>query len=148
MTPSAAQKLDMHRRMRRIRQLQLAIEAVYHLDQMKTPVHLCVGQEATAVGVCAHLTPADYISSNHRGHAHYLAKGGDFQALVADCGWKTGGVTAEIAALAVEKGFGLLKAPVARVACPDLPTPSGFTLGQAFYPGQAEITAAVRRVLK
>ncbi len=74
-----------------------------------------------------------------------LAKTG--RLVVADCGWKTGGVTAEIAALAVEKGFDLLKAPVRRVACPDLPTPAGYTLEAAFYPGQAEIMAAVREVL-
>ena len=47
--------------------------------------------------------------------------------LIADCGWKTGGITAEISAMVAEKGFELLKAPIRRVACPDVPTPSGFT---------------------
>jgi acetoin:2,6-dichlorophenolindophenol oxidoreductase subunit beta len=67
--------------------------------------------------------------------------------VVADTGWKTGGVTAEIAALAAEKGFSMLKAPVRRVACPDVPTPAGFTLEAAFYPGAKEIIQAVREVL-
>lgn len=84
MNPSPETLRGLYRGMQRIRQLQLAIEAEYHLDQMKTPVHLCVGQEAIAVGVCAHLGPEDYVSSNHRGHGHYLAKGGDLPALVAE----------------------------------------------------------------
>jgi len=72
------------REMLRIRLVQLKIESLYPLDEMKTPVHLCIGQEALAVGVCAHLTREDYISSNHRGHGHYLAKGGDLNRLIAE----------------------------------------------------------------
>lgn len=68
--------------------------------------------------------------------------------VVADTGWKTGGVTAEIAALAAEKGFEALKAPVARVACPDLPTPAGYTLEAAYYIGKNHIKEAVRRVAR
>lgn len=67
--------------------------------------------------------------------------------VVADTGWKTGGVTAEIAAMVVEKGFDLLKAPVKRVAAPDLPTPAGHTLEKAFYPGVRQIVEAVREVV-
>lgn len=84
MSPNRETQRDLYYNMQRVRQLQLAIEAEYHLDQMKTPVHLCVGQEAIPVGVCAQLGPNDYISSNHRGHGHYLAKGGDLKALVAE----------------------------------------------------------------
>ena len=68
----------------RIRKVQLRIESLYHLDEMKTPIHLCIGQEAVAVGVCANLNKDDYISSNHRGHGHYLAKGGDLKRLIAE----------------------------------------------------------------
>ncbi len=70
--------------MLRIRKVQLRIESLYHLDEMKTPIHLCIGQEAIAVGVCANLNKEDYISSNHRGHGHYLAKGGDLKGLIAE----------------------------------------------------------------
>jgi TPP-dependent pyruvate/acetoin dehydrogenase alpha subunit len=70
--------------MLRIRKVQLHIESLYHLDEMKTPVHLCIGQEAVAVGVCAHLKKDDYICSNHRGHGHYLAKGGNLKRLIAE----------------------------------------------------------------
>lgn len=70
--------------MLRIQKVELHIESLYHLDEMKTPVHLCIGQEAVAVGVCANLNQDDYVSSNHRGHGHYLAKGGDLKAMIAE----------------------------------------------------------------
>ncbi len=68
----------------RIHKVQLRIESLYHLDEMKTPVHLCIGQEAVAVGVCANLARDDYVTSNHRGHGHYLAKGGDLKRMIAE----------------------------------------------------------------
>jgi pyruvate dehydrogenase E1 component beta subunit len=64
--------------------------------------------------------------------------------VIADTGWKTGGVTAEISALMAEKGFYYLKAPILRVASPDCPTPAGFSLEEAFYPGAQEIASAAR----
>lgn len=67
--------------------------------------------------------------------------------VVADTGWKTGGVTAEVSAVVSEKGFDFLRAPVRRVACPDLPTPAGFTLENAYYAGRADIASAVRELL-
>lgn len=67
-----------------IRQVQLKIEELYHLDEMKTPVHLCVGQEAISAGVCHALRKDDYVFSNHRSHGHYLAKGGDLNAMIAE----------------------------------------------------------------
>lgn len=51
---------------------------------MRQPVHLSIGQEAAAVGVCAALGPNDLMVSSHRGHAHYLAKGGSLNALIAE----------------------------------------------------------------
>lgn len=68
--------------------------------------------------------------------------------VLVDNGWKTGGITAEIAAIVVEEGFDLLRAPVRRVACPDVPTPAGYTLEAAFYPGVNHIKDAVRDVIK
>ncbi len=67
--------------------------------------------------------------------------------IVADTGWKTGGAGAEIAAMAAEKGFAYLKAPIKRVACPDVPTPAGYTLEARFYPDKADIIAACREVM-
>jgi pyruvate dehydrogenase E1 component alpha subunit len=47
-------------------------------------MHLSIGQEATAVGVCAALTPRDYITSTHRGHGHCIAKGADVSKMFAE----------------------------------------------------------------
>ncbi len=66
--------------------------------------------------------------------------------IVADSGWKTCGVASEISAMAAEKGFGLLRAPVLRVTCPDLPTPAGYTLENAFYSGKKEIIEAALQI--
>ena len=68
--------------------------------------------------------------------------------VVCDTGWKTGGVTAEIAALVAEKGFSSLKAPIARVANPDLPTPAGYTLEQAYYIGKNDIRDAILKTVR
>jgi len=84
-------KLALYRVMLRIRRVQERIEARYLEDHMKTPVHLCIGQEAIAAGVCLALGPGDSVQSNHRGHGHYLAKGGDLKALIAELHCKAGG---------------------------------------------------------
>ena len=76
--------LSLYYSMFRIRKTQLRIESLYHLDEMKTPIHLCIGQEAIPAGVCANLDRGDYISSSHRSHGHYLAKGGDLKGLIAE----------------------------------------------------------------
>jgi len=81
---SAQKKTAMFYDMLRIRMVQERIESLYLNDEMKTPIHLCIGQEAVAVGVCSALRKEDYISSNHRGHGHYLAKGGDLNGLIAE----------------------------------------------------------------
>lgn len=67
--------------------------------------------------------------------------------VVADNGWKTSGFGAEIAALAAYAAFESLKAPIVRVAFPDVPTPTSVTLEQAFYPGSEDIVAAVKEVV-
>ena len=66
--------------------------------------------------------------------------------VVADTGWKTGGITAEVAALAATEGFSYLKAPVGRVATPDMPTPAGHTLEAEFYVGVEAICQAIKEV--
>jgi pyruvate dehydrogenase E1 component beta subunit len=67
--------------------------------------------------------------------------------VIVDTGCKTGGVTAEISALVVERAFTFLKAPIARVTCPDLPTPAGHTLEEAFYIGKPEIKEAILQTM-
>ncbi|MBI4331624.1 MAG: thiamine pyrophosphate-dependent dehydrogenase E1 component subunit alpha, partial [Chloroflexi bacterium] len=70
--------------MLRIRLVEERIAELYPEQQMRCPVHLCTGQEAIAAGVSAHLTSDDYALSNHRSHGHYLAKGGDLKAMMAE----------------------------------------------------------------
>ncbi len=76
--------LRLFRSMLRIRIIEEEIEKRYHEDQMKTPIHLVIGQEATSVGCCAALTDADLLYSSHRTHGNYLAKGGDLKAMLAE----------------------------------------------------------------
>jgi len=91
MVTSPQKKRGLFFTMLRIRMVQEHIESCYLQDEMKTPVHLSIGQEAVAAGVCGALLREDYIASNHRGHGHYLAKGGDLKALIAELHGRTDG---------------------------------------------------------
>ncbi|NBO90352.1 MAG: thiamine pyrophosphate-dependent dehydrogenase E1 component subunit alpha, partial [Betaproteobacteria bacterium] len=52
--------------------------------KVRGPLHLSTGQEAVPAGVCAHLTPSDYLTSTHRGHGHTLAKGADLGRMMSE----------------------------------------------------------------
>lgn len=71
-------------RMLRIRRVEEAIAERYAEQEMRCPMHLCIGQEAIAVGVCDVLEQKDKVFSNHRAHGHYMAKGGDLNAMIAE----------------------------------------------------------------
>ena len=79
-----ARALDLLWRMKRIRHVELEIARRYPEGRMRCPVHLSVGQEAAAAGVGAACRRDDLAVSGHRAHAHYLAKGGDLQAMIAE----------------------------------------------------------------
>ncbi|HEY2543290.1 MAG TPA: thiamine pyrophosphate-dependent dehydrogenase E1 component subunit alpha [Gaiellaceae bacterium] len=81
---SAVEAKTMYRDMLRIRLVEERIADLYSEQEMRCPVHLCIGQEATAVGVCAALEPNDYAFGSHRSHGHYLAKGGDLGRFMAE----------------------------------------------------------------
>lgn len=82
---------DLYRQMLRIRLVEEMIARFYPEEEMRCPVHLCVGQEATSAGVCAALEPRDIVFSGHRSHGHYLAKGGNLEAMLAELyGKRTG----------------------------------------------------------
>jgi 2-oxoisovalerate dehydrogenase E1 component len=74
----------LYREMLRIRIVEQRIADRYADWEMRCPVHLGIGQEAAAVGACAALEPRDYVMSGHRSHGHYLAKGGDLKAMMAE----------------------------------------------------------------
>lgn len=82
---------DLYRRLLRIRLVEERIADLYPERQMRCPVHLSIGQEAAAVGVCAALRPSEWAMSGHRSHGHYLAKGGDLKAMLAELYGKAAG---------------------------------------------------------
>jgi TPP-dependent pyruvate/acetoin dehydrogenase alpha subunit len=74
----------LYRSLLRIRRLEEEVARVYPSDKIKSPVHLSIGQEAVSVGVCEALEPRDVVFGTYRGHALYLAKGGDMNRMVAE----------------------------------------------------------------
>ncbi len=79
-----ADLLRLYERMVLLRQCELAAQAAYKKGEMPGFIHLYVGQEAVAVGLCAHLRDDDWITSTHRGHGHALAKGMEPRSLMAE----------------------------------------------------------------
>jgi len=74
--------LDLYKNVLKIRIIEETISNKYHEQEMRCPIHLSIGQEAIAVGICKNLNNKDQIVSNHRCHAHYLAKGGDINKMI------------------------------------------------------------------
>ncbi|MFL9925211.1 thiamine pyrophosphate-dependent dehydrogenase E1 component subunit alpha [Herbaspirillum lusitanum] len=70
--------------MLRIRRIEETLANRYAEQEMRCPMHLCIGQEAIATGVVAALEPSDKMYGNHRAHGHYLAKGGNLTAMIAE----------------------------------------------------------------
>lgn len=68
----------------RIRMIEEAIAEEYPKQEMRCPVHLSIGQEMNAVAIANSLTNDDTMVSTHRGHAHYLAKGGSIRGLIGE----------------------------------------------------------------
>ena len=67
--------LHLYRTMLLLRRFELTAQDLYRRGSIPGFIHLYVGEEAVAAGVCAHLNREDYITSTHRGHGHALAKG-------------------------------------------------------------------------
>jgi TPP-dependent pyruvate/acetoin dehydrogenase alpha subunit len=76
--------LKLYYQLLRIRMVEEAIATEYLKQEMRCPVHLCIGQEAPPVGVSSHLQKSDMVFSNHRSHGHYLAKGGNVEKMIAE----------------------------------------------------------------
>lgn len=79
-----ALSVELFRELLRIRRIEEEIGEKYREQKMRCPVHLSIGQEAVAVGVCKRFSREDYLVSSHRAHAHYLAKGGDLKRMLAE----------------------------------------------------------------
>ncbi len=84
-------KLKLFFQMLRIREIEKSISENYSDQKMRCPIHLSIGQEAIAVGVCQNLNKNNKIVTAHRSHAHYIAKGGNLKSMIAELhGKKTG----------------------------------------------------------
>jgi TPP-dependent pyruvate/acetoin dehydrogenase alpha subunit len=78
------QRLEMYRRMVRIREFELAAIDLFKRGQVKGSIHAYIGQEASAVGVCMALRKDDLIAGTHRSHGHNIAKGADTRRMMAE----------------------------------------------------------------
>lgn len=85
--------IELHKGVVRIRLIEEAIAKRYQEQKMRCPTHLSIGQEAVPVGISSSLTLADKVYSSHRAHAHYLAKGGSLNKLIAELYGKETGCT-------------------------------------------------------
>jgi len=85
------QLLHLYRQMFLVREFELRAINERRAGLIPGFIHSCVGQEATAVGACAALEPADVIASTHRGHGHLVAKGGEPKYMMAELAARTTG---------------------------------------------------------
>src|SRR5512134_3471232 len=83
--------LAMYKSMVTIRLFETAVSDLFAAGKLPGFIHLYIGEEAVATGVCANLIDQDYITSTHRGHGHLIAKGGDLNKMMSELyGKKTG----------------------------------------------------------
>lgn len=84
-------KINLFKKIYKIRKVEERISEEYSKNEIRCPVHLSIGQEAVAAGVCLNLAKNDEIISTHRSHAHYLAKGGNLNSMIAEIYGKVDG---------------------------------------------------------
>ena len=80
-------------RYKKIRRTEERITEIYSTDKIKSPVHLSIGQESIAVGCSMASSKKDIIFSNYRGHAHFIAHGGDYKAFWSELYGKSNGLS-------------------------------------------------------
>ncbi|PZW45930.1 pyruvate dehydrogenase E1 component alpha subunit [Humitalea rosea] len=90
-TANAAHWLALHRSMCRIRAFEETALAAHQAGDIPGPLHVSIGQEAVAAGVCLNLRREDRITSNHRGHGHALAKGAGVAGMMEELHGRAGG---------------------------------------------------------
>ncbi len=112
--------LDYYKKMLELRLFELKVQELYRNGRLPGFVHLYVGEEAVAVGVCSNLEPPDLVFSTHRGHGHALAKGVPSSIVLAELWGKStgssGGRGGSMHMYAPEYGFmgtnGIVGAPI------------------------------------
>lgn len=88
---TADEAVDLFRMMVEIRQFELKAGALFAAGELPGFIHLSIGQEAVAAGVCSRLEPSDQITTTHRGHGHCIAKGGQALGMMAELYGRKGG---------------------------------------------------------
>src|SRR5580704_17036458 len=112
--------LNYYKKMLELRDFELKVQELYRNAMLPGFVHLYVGEEAVAVGVCSHLQTPDLVFSTHRGHGHALAKGVPARVVLAELWGKatgsSGGRGGSMHMYAPEYGFmgtnGIVGAPI------------------------------------
>src|SRR5438445_11372532 len=93
MTPELLLKL--YHQMLRLRRMEEAMLNEYHpADEMRCPIHFCIGQEAVPSALSLHVRADDYLFSHHRSHGYYFAKGAPLRELFAEIYGKATGANA------------------------------------------------------
>jgi len=132
--------LTLYRQMVQIRRFEEELFRLFLKRPMPGSMHQYIGQEAVAVGVCAHLAKEDYVTSTHRGHGHCIAKGVEIKAIMAEMfAKKTGcckgmGGSMHIA----DFGVGMLGANAIVGAGIPIATGAGWSC-KARYPGRVSV---------
>ncbi len=88
-----ARVVEMFRKMLVIRAFEEAAGEAFHAGHVRGSVHQYIGEESIAVGVCENLRDDDYLTSNHRGHGHSIAKGADPRAMMLELFGRVGGTS-------------------------------------------------------
>lgn len=83
-SPSIDEQLEMHRKMVVVRRLEERLGDLHKAGKTRGPIHRCDGQEAVGIGATAMLGTGDFVTSTHRGHAHYIGKGVDTHGIAAE----------------------------------------------------------------
>jgi pyruvate dehydrogenase E1 component alpha subunit len=83
---------QLYRTARTIRRFEEVVEELTAVNEIPGTVHLYIGEEAVATGVCAALEPADFVTSTHRGHGHVIAKGAQLGPMLAELMGRAGGL--------------------------------------------------------
>jgi pyruvate dehydrogenase E1 component alpha subunit len=77
-------QIEMYRQMLTIRRFEERCNTLFMQGRIPSTLHLYIGQEAVAVGVCAHLRTSDYVLGTHRPHGHAIAKGVSLRSIMAE----------------------------------------------------------------
>ncbi len=133
--------IQCYRQMVRLRRIEERIAVLYADQQMRCPVHLCIGQEAVPAGVCAVLEKDDYVLGNHRSHGHYLGKGGSLKSMMAELYGKATGCTQGKGGSMhlMDESVGFLGA--APIVSSTIPIAAGVAMG-SMMKGESRVTIA------